>query len=414
MAPGIEPARGRRERIAIFALLFAASCVRRFGREGGRRTRERSSIVPVPVRGPARGGPLAGALPGAPVDRRAAYDADRYCHAEGSLHRLAVDMVRRSSPPGSPSHRKFRRVLDANSEFYVDLGGARGIFVQNQRGVARMMRGYGLTQARERPPSGPSNVTLVETLFTSEKGPCPLRSDECRAQARAFVQTEQYFKEPAILCHRSPNCVILDFSEFNLRKARGLAQVKDFVDSFVLLPATTQSPSRLKEYEPRTPEPLANRSLDMVFFGEITNRRWEMVDAARAYERANEGRKVVAKKEHKPDAMGSSYASAKVCLLSHSYRAASGGEYHRLSEFGPFGCVPVMEEFGDEFGIDRYEKCGAAKFATVSELVPTAVEVVANIDGGRYERRTEAVVDWWRTGVQWERLLPNAILREDW
>ena len=43
--------------------------------------------------------------------------------------------------------------------------------------------------------------------------------------------------------------------------------------------------------------------------------------------------------------MPKAYREAKVCVVLHSYATESGGEYHRLSEFAKFGCIPVMETF---------------------------------------------------------------------
>jgi len=90
------------------------------------------------------------------------YEDKSFCLTEGSLHQLALDMFMHSSPPGTASYNKLKHVLDLNSEFYVEMGGVHGIFAQNEAVTSNMLYGYGLHPVG-RKPSGPSNVTLVET-----------------------------------------------------------------------------------------------------------------------------------------------------------------------------------------------------------------------------------------------------------
>ncbi len=331
-------------------------------------------------------------------------ESESFCLTKGSLHQLAVGMFLHSSPPGTASYNKFKHVIDENSEFYVEMGGGHGIFVQNQILMDRMLYGYGLHNTDTK-PLGHSNVTLVETIFTSSS--CPLRTEvDCKDQARILIQTEQYFTNHVLLCHDAPNCVVLEFSDYNLVKARNHDSVKDLADSFVLLPVMTQSPtSRLSMYEPAVAKDPQSRSIDMVFFGLITGRREVLVELSNAYAVAHPDWIVRVGKDISADSIGRQYSEAKLCLVAHSYHANSGGEYHRLSEMAPFGCIPVMEHFSDKIGIDIYEKCAGIIFENVTNLVEAAVDVIAKIDQGYYNDRINAIVSWWRIGIQWETIL---------
>ena len=337
--------------------------------------------------------------------------SESFCLREGSLHQLAVDMFLYSSPPGTASYNKFKHVLDMNSEFYVEMGGGRGIFVQNQAMMDRMLYGYGLHKIGTK-PLGLSNVTLVETMFT--RSSCPLTEAGCKEQNRIIIQTEQYFKDHVLLCHEAPNCIILEFSEYNLAKARNHDTVKDLTDSFVLLPVMTQSPtSRLSMYEPAEPKDPQSRSIDMVFFGLITRRRKVLVELSNAYAAAHPDRIVRVGKDNNIGSIGKQYSDAKVCLVAHSYGAESGGEYHRLSEMAPFGCIPVMEHFSDKIGIDIYEKCAGAVFENATNLIEAAADVIAKVDQGYYHDRINSIIDWWKSGITWETILRSVYPERD-
>ena len=53
--------------------------------------------------------------------------------------------------------------------------------------------------------------------------------------------------------------------------------------------------------------------------------------------------------------MANIYSDSKVCLIAHAYDREAGGEYHRLSEVAPFGCIFVMEQISDIVGVDKYQ-----------------------------------------------------------
>ena len=199
-------------------------------------------------------------------DQNNPYQKDAaFCSSpEGSLHQLALDMFHHSSPPGSPSYQKLRHVLDNGHQlFFIDLGAP--IFSPIQVSMASMLEGYGLTRIRERPTNDTSStITLVETQFTNS--PCPIHAParECQDRFRIYLQSEQKLGPHLKTCHEGPNCVVLEFSDYNYR----MVQEQGWADSFVLLPIMTQQPSRLKAFLPETSAltPLHNRTLDMVFF----------------------------------------------------------------------------------------------------------------------------------------------------
>lgn len=322
---------------------------------------------------------------------------------EGSLHQIALDMFHHSSPPGSASHTKLKERLQAHSQFYIDLQG--GIFAENQRNMASMLEGYGLTRLEKRPPKEWINVTLVETPMM--KGVCPLKEVECQNRSRILIQTEQYFKPVVGQCHESPNCIVLEFSDRNYR----IAQAKGWGDSFALLPVMTQFPSRIAWLLSDDIKPLRERLYDVVFFAGVFTKRRIAYANATGYLENHPNRTLKITKDKSVRRQAAAYGEAKVCLVVHSYTDDSGGEYHRLSEFAPFGCIPVMERFGDTIGIERYSECGRIAFASGPDLMEAAAIVTAKIDQGWYQDHLH--VDWWKAGIQWEILLSSALSGKD-
>ena len=321
-------------------------------------------------------------------------------NSKGSLHQIALDMFHHSSPPGSLSHMKLKEVLQSNSLFYMTFPGA--IFTNNQENIASMLEGYGLTRLDERPPKEWTNVTLVELAITN--GVCPLVEAGCLNRSRIIIQSEQYFKDSVPWCHESPNCIVLEFSDRNYRNA----QAKGMGDSFVLLPVMTQSPSRFAWLLPDDIKPLRERLYDIVFFMGVPTRRRQTYGNATNYLETHPNQTVKIGKDKNVRRQAAAYGEAKVCLVVHSYHDDSGGEYHRLSEFAPFGCIPVMETFGDTIGIDRYKECGRIVFASGPNLMEAAANVTAKIEQGWY-KDIHSHVDWWKAGIQWETLLSSVL-----
>ena len=77
-----------------------------------------------------------------------------------------------------------------------------------------------------------------------------------------------------------------------------------------------------------------------------------------------------------------------------------------------------MEAFADTLGVRSYEKCGGAIFTNLTNVIPTAAHVVEQIDQGLFYDRANQIVDWWKTGIQWETILPAMfsveICRDKW
>lgn len=326
--------------------------------------------------------------------------------SEGSLNQIALDMFHHSSPPGSASHTKLKEVLQANSHFYINIPDA--IFTNNQRNIASMLEGYGLTRLDEKPPKEWTNVTLVEVSFRPiTEGVCPLIEAGCLNRSRIIIQSEQYFKDSVTRCHESPKCIVLEFSDRNYRNA----QAQGIGDSFALLPVMTQYPSRMAWLLPEDIKPLRERLYDIVFFLGVATRRRQIYANATNYLENHPNQTIKIGKDKNVRRQAAAYGEAKVCLVVHSYHDDSGGEYHRLSEFAPFGCIPVMETFGDTIGIERYKECGRIVFALGPDLMEAAANVTAKIDQGWYQ--DHAHVDWWKAGIQWETLLSSVLLGKD-
>jgi len=320
--------------------------------------------------------------------------------AHCSLHQVALEMVHFSSPPGSASYRKLNHVLSLNEKFHISLGPT--IFSTTERSVARMLQGYGLRQAELSPAPSDHNVTLVETKWSKSR--CPITDRDCRHQGRIIIQSEQYFGDHIQLCHESHNCVIFEFSDYNYEKA----MKNNYAESFVLLPVMTQSPSRLSPFVPPVRKELKGRLHDFVFFGAMTARRREHLPRLLAshLKTCANCSVVISRDQHLPS-IANAYKEAKVCLILHSYAKDSGGEYHRLSEVTPFGCVPVVESFSDRLGVSAYAAHGGVVFADIEELANATKVVLHMIDSGHFDHRINESVRWWNAGIQWELVLSS-------
>ena len=290
----------------------------------------------------------------------------------GSLHQIALDMINNSSPKGSPSYLKLRHILSTATKFHILLR-PRDIFNKNEDNISQLLWGAGLQRVsgakyRQAIEEGNANdVILVETLYT--KSACPILQDHCRDRPRVYIQSEQLsspdfvnFREEWLACHVSANCVIAEFSDYNrdhyeevLGDSSGSSgsgssggnseeevaiqyePTRPWEDSVILLPVMTQTPSRISHLLPQTITPLRERKYDIVFFGYMSQRRLEIAA------RSNEYLEMHPEKVHAINTtidrheVARFYGEAKVCLLVHAYDDKSAGEYHRYSEFGPYG-----------------------------------------------------------------------------
>jgi len=316
--------------------------------------------------------------------------AEEYCKTEGSLNEVVFKMANHSSPPGSASYNKTKRILEVANSFYIDLGVP--IFDNVATNIASMLKGMGLRQE----PAPTDRVDVIRIERTQ------LGAARCNASPRIIIQTEQLFalgKWYLTLfrdCHYSDNCIIWDFSDYN----HEYAKLNGFAESVVLLPIMIQSRLTQGQEEEFPMKSLVNRTLDVVFFAYMLERRKLLKQEILNHQKWN----MIFEDNNQTQVMVESYQNAKVCLVAHSYHSQSGGEYHRLSEMATLGCVPVMEEFADTIAIDDYARCGGVVFARYENLIDTVAAVLSEIDTCQRDTITE-YVEWWKRGIQWENVL---------
>lgn len=343
-----------------------------------------------------------------------------FCHTEGSLHQVALQMAQYSSPPGSKSFLKTRGVLRASPYFHIDLPPA-GIFTNVAQHVAVMLQGFGL-----QPWKGNSSLFLLveisyyALLRANDENIC--RTIDCAAIPRIVIQSEQLhhvgdkYLEYLRTCHQTPTCVVWDFSDHHF----SWAQQHHLDDSFMLLPTMHQS--LLGDFG-NTPRPLAERSWDVAFFGTPSDRRLQLLAQL---QQQQPFWAVIFERSLNFTYMKEIYANAKVCLIVHSYNASSAGEYHRLVELAASGCIPVMETLMDTLGMEAYGKCGGVVFAPYESLLATIQQRLDRIPlrgGGsssslswntrQQQQQQEAHVQWWNRKIRWAEVLVTIFKEQD-
>ncbi|CAB9496223.1 expressed unknown protein [Seminavis robusta] len=404
------------------------------------------------------------------------------CETSHSQTSLAVGMSRQSSPRGSPSYLKLQQILSQHKHFHIDLGGThQGLFDVVAQNMGAALQGYGLNQvlvdnAESDDFKRQEGMIRVEALFSPHR---KTRGDMTEPlylhqpnMAVIILQTEQICCTPygksvlpyLQLCHASPNCILWEYAPTNLQ----WLQQQGIADSTVLLPILHQH--RLNTYYASASTsttgtgtgtgtgmlPLHQRPIDVVFFGVMTPRRKQLQAQLNQIAQQQEWNLVLQEVENsgsRLDYMANAYQNAKVCLIIHSFFADKNpGEYHRLAELAPSGCVPVVETFGDvlfwennkdqdnsnktNVMEDYYGHCGGVIFATLHELVPSIQAVLFSIrhDSSNHKnsRLREVLGDsmpdlaskvenlppmqdrlnWWNQPVQWDRIL-SIILLDD-
>ena len=118
------------------------------------------------------------------------------------------------------------------------------------------------------------------------------------------------------------------------------------------------------------------------------------------------------------DYMADHYQRSKICLIVHSFVGGNGdphdspttrstkspGEYHRLSEMAPSGCLPVVETFGDDVGLEEYyHQCGGVIFSDLAYIPSVIQTLLTNSydDADKMQGR----VAWWEHTIDWGHLL---------
>ncbi len=234
----------------------------------------------------------------------------------------------------------------------------------------------------------------------------PFQSPQTKTEQIGFGYGDsKMFKQLMNSCNNSPSCIVFEYSDYNYERA--VAEPYTWGDSFVLVPVMTQDPSRLIQFLPETQKEISERSIDIVLFGHMTDRREYILRKSKAYNADHPEKKHLIKMEHDMHEMAKAYSDAKVCLIVHAHAEVTPGEYHRLSEIATFGCILVVENFADKIGIERYQNCGGMIFADFDHIFETAVQVVEETyDSFNSYANTQQHRDWWNNGVKWGTILP--------
>ena len=327
------------------------------------------------------------------------------CQTSDSLHEIALRMAKFSSPPGSKSYYKTLRILKSSTAFQINI--RHPIFTNVVQNLGLMLQGFGLQSVEEIDHIDRNSTVRVQISFLGlkkykacEKNP---NNTSCLVEAAApkiIIQTEQlqaqgfHYRKYLKACHESPLCAIWDYSDSHLSWARR----EGISDSFMLLPVMHQS--RLgRDISLQPPRRFSNRSLDLAFFGLMTDRRMSLRQAG-----IKRNWSMRFETNHNITIVKDSYNDARVCLIVHTYPRGRAAEFHRLVELVTSGCVPVMEAVSDKLSMATYERCGGLVLAPYKQLVSTVEEILNQIKNG-VRQHNEAQVEWWRQGINWETLL---------
>jgi len=327
-----------------------------------------------------------------------------------SLDSIALHMATYSSA----SFNKTKHILSLSQFFYINL--RVKIFTSVEQNMVRMLEGYGLNRSTN--PSYHDNVITVETSFHG-------KFDSNFSKPRIIIQAEQLyfqtknFKAYILKCFDSPNCLVIDFSDHNYLLAQQWS-LNSGDRSMLLIPMMIQNrlvghdntmlpPQKGTEHTPlRIPplKPIAQRQYDVVFFSLMTNRRNHLkatMETLHPEWNIRFGRNMREKN------VVEAYLDAKICLTMHAFGNISGGEYHRLSDVAPMGCIPLMEEWSDKIGVDVYSTCGGVVFSREEDLISTAARLLENINSVEEERKMMKRVQWWSNDIDWRSLLTRVL-----
>jgi len=301
-------------------------------------------------------------------------------------------------------------VLSLARHFYLVKNDGYDLFSSVQVNLVTLIKGYGVRQINtENRARAIPRITVEFSCFSCEK----TNGTEPSAEPRVVVQTEQ--QHPSLLpylakCAASPACVIWEYSDYNLRWQSSIAH------SVLLLPHMIQNrlDKRIKT-QVGALVPLPERPLDVVFFGTMTPHR-RAVSAAfdRTRYTVRFGKTQTAPVTRAGTVVWGSaagnaaelrdmdYRAAKVCLVMHRDAEARAGEFHRLSELAKFGCVPVVERFGDAQMVDALARCAGVVQAELGDLVGAVGRVLKR---PRQFASMPLRVKWWEEGINWRQLL---------
>lgn len=344
---------------------------------------------------------------------------------EMSLNDIAQSMARYSTPVGSKSFIKHKRVLKQATKFHMDKTGIgkNHIFSDTIENIIQMFRSYGLEQNLDKTidsETADNDTIMIDfAYYNHRKVPSKCTGRKCHSIPRISLQTEQvkemeWAREYVSGCYASPNCLIWDFSDINFEWAKSIevdGKSSNASESFMIVPHMFHN--RLGALHPKSEKellPYQERSTDAVLFGSMTGRREEF---ARKYLDARTNGTLSRYKiefrwdlAHKVVVEG--YSNAKICLVVHSYLAESAGEYHRISDFNRFGCVPIMETFGDKMLVETLSSCAGIKFADLDDIPNAIINELKRMNETSADvlREEQLAIDqWWESGIEWNTFL---------
>jgi len=346
---------------------------------------------------------------------------------KSNLNDMALSMARYSTPVGSNSFLKHKRVLTQATKFHMSVTGQhliKGIFSDTIVNIIQMLKGYGLEQNFNETIDSDiahNDTILIDFAVFAKQIPTKCRGSKCHSIPRISLQTEQIIGLNAqahanvVECHTSPNCLIWDFSDINFEWAKSIVyngKTYNASESFMIVPHMFHN--RLKDIYPKDENelvPYQERSTDAVFYGLLTRRRQQFMskyvnkDTGTSLSRC----KLDFRKNMRPvGSVAKGYSNAKICLVVHSRIADSAGEYHRISDFKRFGCVPIMETFGDKMLVETLSSCAGMKFADYDDIPNAVIRELKRINETSADilRGEQLSIDrWWNVGIEWNNLL---------
>ena len=314
-----------------------------------------------------------------------------------TLDNWAIELSKSSLK--SPSWRKLKHVLTLSKTFHVQLYG--GIFSSITDNLVLMLKGFGLQQIFDKTLDSAKHsdtITVETSYFSGIKKMKSCVGPRCEKLPRIIIQTEQkraFLPEYFAKCHSSSNCVILEFSTYNYYQWHSELQVQG---SVFLLPHVIQN--RLDNFAPTLPKPISERKYDVVHFGVMSGER---VKLKKALEEQHPDMTVLIETNTNMTQISAAYMDAKTCVIVHSHSRISAGEYHRISDFAKFGCVPIVETIADtDVGLSFLTECAGMVSADLDELVPSIVRV---LEEEIHFDDMQARMDWWNNGIEWATLL---------
>jgi hypothetical protein len=263
-----------------------------------------------------------------------------------------------------------------------------------------MLEGFGLQRITGKIlDSAKHNDTIIveNSYFSGIKWKKSCVGPSCEELPRIIIQTEQkrsFLPEYLAKCHSSLNCVIWEFSTYNYQWQSELR----VQDSVFLVPHLIQN--RLDKLTPALPKPISKRKYDVVLFGKVSDER---VKLKKALEEQYPNMTLLIETNTNIAQIRAAYMDAKICVIVHAHSRISAGEYHRISDFAKFGCVPIVETIADtDVGLSFLTECAGMVSADLDELVPSIVRV---LEEEIHFDDMQARIDWWNNGIEWATLL---------